>query len=90
MNTESNKANCKKMKKKYIAPAIEIIKVEGDLHLLSSSGNGNYNIGDISTPTTPTNPSGDGTSGGIGAGGDDSQWSGQGAKKNNSWGNWDY
>ena len=77
------------MKKKYIRPEITIIKVKSDFNLLSgSSGNADYVVGDPSTPTTPSNPSGDGISGGIGAGSDDSQWSGQGAKKHNDWGDW--
>lgn len=75
--------NSKTMKKKYIAPKIEIIKVENDCHLLvASSGNTKYDIGD------PSSPSGDGTSGGIASGGDESEWEGQGAKKNYGWGIW--
>ncbi len=81
--------NGKTMKKKYIAPKIEIIKLEDSCHLLvASGGNTRYDIGDPSSPTTPTNPSGDGTSGGIGSGGDESEWEGQGAKKNYGWGIW--
>lgn len=77
------------MKKVYISPNIHIVNIKESLHLLSGSGSPNYVIGDPSTPTTPSNPSGDGISGGIGAGGDDSQWAGQGAKEHNSWDGWD-
>lgn len=76
------------MKKKYIRPEITIIKVKSDFDLLSGSGDADYVVGDPTTPVTPSNPSGDGISGGIGAGGDDNQWAGQGAKKHNSWSDW--
>lgn len=76
------------MKKKYTKPDIAIIKFESDSNLLTGSGNTDYAVGDPSTPTTPSKPSGDGISGGIGAGGDNDQWSGQGAKKHNSWDFW--
>lgn len=71
------------MKKKYIAPKIEII-VENGCNLLAGSGrNASYVVGDPSSK-----PSADETSGGISAGGDDIEFVGQGAKKYNGWGNW--
>lgn len=77
------------MKKKYVAPKIEIIKVETGCHLLvGSGGNANYNVGDPTTPTTSSKPTGDGISGGISAGGDDDDFEGLGSKNNNIWGNW--
>ncbi len=78
------KSNSGNMKKKYIAPKIEIIKVENGCNLLAGSdGNASYVVGD---PTTK--PSGDVNSGGISAGGDDIEFVGQGAKKYNGWTNW--